>query len=216
MRPSSRTPEGQPNWCPVCGHEVCIEPSMPPGDAPCPRCGCLLWFPSASPAGLDGATEGGERCAATPAPPVIAAERQAVSSDADLPVIWAVCGAVSALGIGLIDGSVAGAALWLAGSLAFAWLGVPRLVWLAKRVSAAHRCFWCEVVFGWGFVPGPVAGCFVGLLPPLLWGWPGTALQSCLLGFLLGPLFAAVEGLSIAGLLVGGIWLVNGKRPDLH
>lgn len=41
---SSRTPEGQPNRCPVCGGEVCIEPSAPHGDAPCPKCGVLLWF----------------------------------------------------------------------------------------------------------------------------------------------------------------------------
>ncbi len=41
---SSRTPEGEPNRCPVCGSEVCIEPSKPTGEAPCPRCGVLLWF----------------------------------------------------------------------------------------------------------------------------------------------------------------------------
>ncbi|HEV7225506.1 MAG TPA: acyl carrier protein [Pirellulales bacterium] len=41
---SSRTPEGRPNRCPVCGGEICIEPSLPPGDAPCPQCGTLLWF----------------------------------------------------------------------------------------------------------------------------------------------------------------------------
>jgi anti-sigma B factor antagonist len=41
---SSRNPEGQPNRCHVCGSELKIEPSNPPGDAPCPRCGHLLWF----------------------------------------------------------------------------------------------------------------------------------------------------------------------------
>jgi len=41
---SSRTPEGQPNRCPVCGDFLKIEPSDPAGDAPCPRCGHLLWF----------------------------------------------------------------------------------------------------------------------------------------------------------------------------
>jgi acyl carrier protein len=41
---SSRTPEGSPNDCPVCGAFVHIEPSRPPGDAPCPSCGTLLWF----------------------------------------------------------------------------------------------------------------------------------------------------------------------------
>ncbi len=44
MEPSSRTPEGEPNRCPVCGKDLCIEPSRPPGNAPCPHCGSLLWF----------------------------------------------------------------------------------------------------------------------------------------------------------------------------
>lgn len=44
MTVSSRTPEGSPNLCPVCGNFVCIEPSLPFGDAPCPSCGQLLWF----------------------------------------------------------------------------------------------------------------------------------------------------------------------------
>jgi anti-anti-sigma factor len=41
---SSRTPEGTPNHCPVCGTHLRMEPSVPPGDAPCPCCGHLLWF----------------------------------------------------------------------------------------------------------------------------------------------------------------------------
>jgi acyl carrier protein len=41
---SSRTPEGEPKLCPVCGALICIEPSGPSGDAPCPSCGVLLWF----------------------------------------------------------------------------------------------------------------------------------------------------------------------------
>jgi acyl carrier protein len=41
---SSRTPEGEPKLCPVCGALICIEPSTPSGDGPCPGCGVLLWF----------------------------------------------------------------------------------------------------------------------------------------------------------------------------
>lgn len=41
---SSRTPEGEPNVCPVCQAIISIEPSAPSGDAPCPQCGTLLWF----------------------------------------------------------------------------------------------------------------------------------------------------------------------------
>ena len=44
MQPFSRTPEGEPNRCPVCGKPLQIEPSRPPGDAPCPHCGGLLIF----------------------------------------------------------------------------------------------------------------------------------------------------------------------------
>lgn len=41
---SSRTPEGVPYWCPICHSNVCVEPSLLTRDAPCPECGCLLWF----------------------------------------------------------------------------------------------------------------------------------------------------------------------------
>jgi acyl carrier protein len=44
MNISSRTPGGVPNHCPLCGAAICVEPSEPPGDAPCPNCGALLWF----------------------------------------------------------------------------------------------------------------------------------------------------------------------------
>jgi hypothetical protein len=40
----SRTPEGMPNRCPVCGKDIKLEPSKPTLDAPCPHCGHLLWF----------------------------------------------------------------------------------------------------------------------------------------------------------------------------
>ena len=44
MTISSRTPEGQPNHCPICDADVLIEPSPLFGDATCPNCGNLLWF----------------------------------------------------------------------------------------------------------------------------------------------------------------------------
>lgn len=46
MRISSRTPEGDPNHCPVCGLDLKLAPSLETRDAPCPGCGCLLWFDS--------------------------------------------------------------------------------------------------------------------------------------------------------------------------
>lgn len=42
---SSRTPEGDPNCCPVCSQALCLEPStFPTRDAPCPHCSVLLNF----------------------------------------------------------------------------------------------------------------------------------------------------------------------------
>jgi HptB-dependent secretion and biofilm anti anti-sigma factor len=41
---SSRTPEGRPSRCAVCGSDINIEPSDPADDGPCPVCGHLLWF----------------------------------------------------------------------------------------------------------------------------------------------------------------------------
>lgn len=40
---ASRTPEGLPHRCPVCGRTAILEPSYPGGDAVCPSCGGLLW-----------------------------------------------------------------------------------------------------------------------------------------------------------------------------
>jgi anti-anti-sigma factor len=46
MDNSSRTPEGVPNRCPVCGHDVVVDQSIPVQDAPCPHCGNVLLFPT--------------------------------------------------------------------------------------------------------------------------------------------------------------------------
>jgi acyl carrier protein len=44
MTISSRTPEGLPHRCPVCGQVAALEPSFPGGDSTCPTCGYLLWW----------------------------------------------------------------------------------------------------------------------------------------------------------------------------
>jgi predicted RNA-binding Zn-ribbon protein involved in translation (DUF1610 family) len=41
---SSRTPEGQPFHCPICGKEARIDRSHVADDATCPNCGSLLWL----------------------------------------------------------------------------------------------------------------------------------------------------------------------------
>lgn len=41
---ASRTPEGEPLACSLCGKVAAMEVSNPPGDAICPSCGHLLWW----------------------------------------------------------------------------------------------------------------------------------------------------------------------------
>jgi acyl carrier protein len=44
MNVSSRTPEGTPHECPLCGAVSKLEPAFPGGDAVCPACGQLVWW----------------------------------------------------------------------------------------------------------------------------------------------------------------------------
>jgi acyl carrier protein len=44
MTIATRTPEGLPFGCPICGQVANLEPSYPAGDAVCPACGSLLWW----------------------------------------------------------------------------------------------------------------------------------------------------------------------------
>lgn len=41
---SSRTPEGLPHRCPVCGQAARLDPSYPVDDSCCPHCGHLLFW----------------------------------------------------------------------------------------------------------------------------------------------------------------------------
>jgi acyl carrier protein len=44
MSIASRSPEGLPHQCPVCGAIAMLEPAFPGGDSVCPSCGQLLWW----------------------------------------------------------------------------------------------------------------------------------------------------------------------------
>lgn len=44
MTISSRTPEGEPQRCSICGKLSTVDPSFPCGDSCCPNCGNLLWW----------------------------------------------------------------------------------------------------------------------------------------------------------------------------
>lgn len=45
MRVSSRTPEGEPLQCSICGQRSFVLVSDPPRDSTCTNCGCMAWIP---------------------------------------------------------------------------------------------------------------------------------------------------------------------------
>lgn len=51
MTPSSRTPEGSPHCCNVCGKSVVLDDASPIRDATCPYCGSLIWLARSNRAG---------------------------------------------------------------------------------------------------------------------------------------------------------------------
>jgi hypothetical protein len=46
---ASRTPEGEPAECGICGIDIWIEPSLESRDGVCPNCGSLVWFRTREP-----------------------------------------------------------------------------------------------------------------------------------------------------------------------
>ncbi len=49
MTISTRTPEGDPLKCSICGSEHLLLTSWPPGDSVCPSCGAHSWIPKSKP-----------------------------------------------------------------------------------------------------------------------------------------------------------------------
>jgi predicted RNA-binding Zn-ribbon protein involved in translation (DUF1610 family) len=43
MNTATRTTEGTPSSCPICGKRMIVSPSIPLGDATCPHCGALIY-----------------------------------------------------------------------------------------------------------------------------------------------------------------------------
>jgi hypothetical protein len=139
--------------------------------------------------------------------------------------VWAVWGVVGAWIIGVADESMITALLWSTGSIVFGDRLLPGLMSRAERLSERYRWDLLDVVFGWGLVPGPLVGSAFGVLAPLLWELPITSFQGGLIGLVLGPILAAVEGLvffsmvliiwrAVTGRMMPGTRLWPGNRSS--
>jgi len=214
MKPSSRTPEGEPNRCPVCGHEVRIEPSYPPGDAPCPCCGHLLWFSQ-----LTAYTPDELFSRSTPSVLErleLAEQGQQEEFDRFERVTWLVLPSVSSLVVLAAEQSVVLAVLWLTLTMTFGQVALPVLFRRARSVSQQSNCFFRDVIFGWALVPGPTVGILAGVILPFVYDWPVGSFFGGLVGLALRPVFAAIEGVTLVGFISIVIWLVTGKSLASH
>jgi len=170
MLPSSRTPEGSPNRCPVCGNQVRIEPSTPPGDAPCPCCGHLLWF---SPTSLPLPTR--RRSSRSVPPPTPVAVAYSVST-------------VACAGVLSGNGGFSWV-VWLGIALVFGHYVLPLLAGTARNFWDAEDYRTLNQTTGWGILLGPMVGSLCGVVVPL----PITPFQGGIIGLATGSvLFSTI------------------------
>lgn len=203
MKPASRTPEGEWNRCPVCGHGNVIDPSVSMRDAPCPCCGHLLWFRKS-------VMDKSPTRVATFAELEVDGEPASVDCSgvrSEIPVgrtLWTGLTVLSSLAIGEADQSLLSAGVWLLSCAAFGQIAWPFLIRRAQESPAVKSSFAAGVACGWALVPGPPVGIVFGVILPWVYEWPISALVGAFVGLVVGPIVAAAEGLVVGGF----VWLV--------
>jgi hypothetical protein len=214
MIPSSRTPEGTPNRCPICGNSIHVEPSsFPTNDAPCPHCGHLLWFASKSanlvvPLSADDLTVRPHPARADRRKPIAKSEERPFATFER--VVWAVIAALSTMVVWLNDGLVFTTGLWLLGIVAFGQIALPLVFRRAHNFVNHYENLYLGVIFGWGLVPGPLIGVFFGVLLPFIYDCGLSSFAGGLVGILIGPCFAVIQGLTIVSIIDVAVWITTG------
>lgn len=125
-------------------------------------------------------------------------------------IAWAMISLVSAMVVWLHDASALTALLWLWGILAFSQLALPAMYRSASSALGENNLL-CAVVCGWAFVGMPV-GVILGVLIPWAQGWELSSVAGGLIGLVIGPMLAAVEGVVIALSVDLLAWLITGRR----
>lgn len=83
----------------------------------------------------------------------------------------------------------------------------------AGRLSDRRRSFLLEVALGWALIPGPLAGSLFGTLSPIIFDLPVSSFAGGLLGLLIGPVVAAIEGIILVSAFSLVLRIVTGKPP---
>lgn len=218
MNPSSRTPEGTPFHCALCGNDALIELScFPVRDATCPSCGHL-----AQPVSAD--SKFPRPLIDTPASSIALTAANRFLREDDHPHepfstferrSWTILAVVSATIVLANDGLLNGA-IWLLAMFVVARFIVPRLFrWAHARTDACDNlCL--DGVVGWALVPGPPVGILFGTTLPLINDCGVSSLTGGFMGLLVGPCLAAIQGLTIVSFVGAVFWLVTGRRLTKH
>jgi hypothetical protein len=206
MAASSRTPEGEANYCRVCGHEVCVEPSTPARDATCPFCGCLLWFDE-----IDADQwRDGARIAARHGLPAEAGTPAGEWDRADAKA-WLVSAILTALAIAVLDESLLRGAAWFLFGMLFGRGVLPRAARCAAMRWSERGGLAAGAACGWGIFVGPLIGPIVGALVAGASGGRLSALSGAGVGLIVGPIAAAIEGLVVVAVASVGCRLWTGR-----
>ena len=190
--PSTRTPEGDWFSCSICRKRCCVEPStFPVEDSACPFCGSRL-VPAES--HRDSSLSRFVETSHSSTPSVQA------SFDRFDRCLWAAIGLLTAAFVWAGDQSVSIAMTWFIGMVLLGQVVLPQLHRFAGRWVSEER-FWSSVAIGWGLSAGPPIGTVFGVL--ILWFEPVDWMcwQGRLLGLMVGPPFAAIQGLILAAVI---------------
>ena len=188
MTISSRTPEGDWFHCEICRKQFCNEAATFPSlEAVCPHCGCMQFVGVGS----------GSRPLAYHLPNKNW-KRLNRLVEAAYCLFWIACSLATSLTIYLTDTSLISSLVWFAAILLY---GLRLLPWIESRSheapdNAAH--FWRLTALGWALGPGIPVGVLFGALFASAGYFDLSANGGALLGLLIGPAFASVQGLVCA------------------
>ena len=88
---------------------------------------------------------------------------------------------------------------------------MPTIFRAAGRLSDRRQTFLLDVALGWALIPGPLVGSLFGVLSPIIFDLPVSSLTGGLLGLLVGPVVAAIEGILLASAFAFVLRIVTGK-----
>jgi hypothetical protein len=173
--------------CPMCAGDLSdVNFNLLTDDAVCPHCEHPLWeFPE------------------VPEPPPFGRYER---------MLWGAVAVASMHVVWLNDRSPLAAILWLLGVLAFGQLLLPPVFRWVHDIVNQRKWFWLAVICGWGLVAGLPVGIMAGVLVPYLVPCGIPSWMGGIVGLIAGPVFAAVEGVTLASILCGGFWLATGKN----